>query len=331
MINANIHCSAIRVLSTSVLAVSLLITSSIALAGEKIDRTLDTSTSPKLDIEHVNGNADIKVWDKPQVRVEGELSDRTEKFTFEIRGDVVIIHVEVNSMGKKWWEKNDEGDDLTIYVPQDSDVNYTAVNADVRIEGVMQSANVDVVNGDVDIIKTGKRVKVSSVNGNINLDEVYGRLDADTINGEINAIHQGDKAVSFTSVNGQIRGSTTSPDVTVQTVNGRSALSLSAIDSLNINTVNGNASASLTLNADGQLKANSVGGEIDLTFQSNVSAQFDIEAHAGGDIDNRITGDKVQSPKYGPSKWLRFMNNGGAANVDISTVHGSIVISQQKN
>jgi DUF4097 and DUF4098 domain-containing protein YvlB len=329
MINSYTSYSALRVLSTSVMVASVLLTSSIALAGERIDRTLDTSTTPKLDIEHVNGNADIKVWDKPQVRVVGELSDRTEEFIFEVRGDVVIIHVEVNSMGKKWWEKNDEGDALTIYVPAASDVNYSAVNADVTIEGVTQSASVDVVNGDVDIINTGKRVKASSVNGDINLKQVYGRLDADTINGEITATHEGQTAVAFTSVNGQISATTSSPDVTVETVNGQSSLSLQSIDSLSINTVNGRATASLNLNPDGQLKANSVGGKIDLTFQSNVSAQFDIEAHAGGDIDNRISDDKVARPKFGPGKWLRFMNNGGAANVDISTVHGSIVLDQR--
>ncbi|WP_246223322.1 DUF4097 family beta strand repeat-containing protein [Alteromonas profundi] len=329
MINLYNCYSAMRVLSTSVLATGVLLTSSIAFAGERIDRTLDSGATPKLDIEHVNGNTDIKVWDKPQVRVVGELSDRTEEFIFEVRGDVVIIHVEVNSMGKDWWEKNDEGDTLTIYVPTASDVNYSAVNADVTIEGVTQSASIDVVNGDVDITNTGKRVKASSVNGDINLSRVYGRLDADTINGEITATHEGQMAVSFASVNGRITATTSSPDVTVETVNGQSTLSLQSIDSLSINTVNGRSTASLNLNPDGQLKANSVGGKIDLTFQPNVSAQFDIEAHAGGDIDNRISDDKVGSPKFGPSKWLRFMNNGGAANVDISTVHGTIVIDQQ--
>ena len=75
----------------------------------------------------------------------GELSDRTNEFIFERKGNVVIIHVEVNRLGKKWWENNDEGDDLTIYVPKDSDSNYTAVNADVYLE-VSQGANVEVVN-----------------------------------------------------------------------------------------------------------------------------------------------------------------------------------------
>lgn len=67
----------------------------------------------------------------------GELSDRINEFIFECKGNVVIIYVEVNWFGKKWWENNDEGDDLIIYVFKDSDINYIVVNVDVYLEGVI--------------------------------------------------------------------------------------------------------------------------------------------------------------------------------------------------
>jgi hypothetical protein len=74
-----------------VLATTLLSLATAAFAGEKVDKTIDTSSSPKVDIEHIDGKADIRVWDKPQVRVTGELGDQTEEFIFEKRGDVVVI------------------------------------------------------------------------------------------------------------------------------------------------------------------------------------------------------------------------------------------------
>ncbi|WP_272963688.1 DUF4097 family beta strand repeat-containing protein [Alteromonas australica] len=318
-----------RVLSLSLFTLGLILASTPADAGEKVDRTLDTGSSPKLDIEHVNGKADIQVWDNQQVKVVGELSDRTNEFIFERKGNVVIIHVEVNRLGKKWWENNDEGDDLTIYVPKDSDINYTAVNADVYLEGVTQGANVEVVNGSVSISNTGKRVKAESVNGDITLENVYGRLDAETVNGEIQAAHIGNEMVSFASVNGEIAVTTSSPDVTVETVNGQIDLTLQTVDALSINTVNGYVKSLLTLNPNGRVKASSVGGTINMVFQPGVSAQFDIETHAGGNISNNISSDKPQKPKYGPSSWLRFINNGGEGSVDISTVHGSITIDEK--
>ena len=46
-------------------------------------------------------------------------------------------------------------------------------------------------------------------------------------------------------------------------------------------------------------------------------------------VGNNISDEKAQKPKYGPGSWLRFIHNGGDANVDISTVHGRIEIDQK--
>ncbi len=298
-------------------------------AGEKVDKTLDTSSSPKVDIEHVNGKADIRVWDKSQVRVTGELGDDTEEFVFEKRGDVVVIHVEVERNNKSWYKKSKDGDDLTIYIPADSDLHYEAVNADVKAEGIKRSVDIEVVNGDVSLSDIGDRVEVESVNGDISMMNVRGRLEAEAVNGDIEAKHSGKEEVSVATVNGKVEVTSNSPDVQVETVNGRIELNLQEVDTLQINTVNGRTFANLHINDNGSVKANSVGGTIELVLQNNVSAQFDIEAHAGGDIINKISDEKAKEPKYGPSSWLRFINNGGAANVDISTVHGRIVIDQK--
>lgn len=315
---------------TKAFGATVLLTIALSVsAGEKVDKTLDTSSSPKVDIEHVNGKADIRVWDKSQVRVTGELGDDTEEFVFEKRGDVVVIHVEVERSNKSWYKKSKDGDDLTIFIPADSDLHYEAVNADVKAEGIKRSVNIEVVNGDVSINDVGEKVEVESVNGDISMTNVRGRLEAEAVNGDIDAKHAGKEEVSVATVNGKVSVESNSPDVQVETVNGRIELNLQEVDTLHINTVNGRTYASLSVNDNGSVKANSVGGTIELVFQKDVSAQFDIEAHAGGDIINKISDEKAKEPKYGPSSWLRFINNGGAANVDISTVHGRIVVDEK--
>ncbi|WP_334059592.1 DUF4097 family beta strand repeat-containing protein [Alteromonas sp. S005] len=313
----------------AVLTTALLSITTAAFAGEKVDKTIDTSSSPKVDIEHIDGKADIRVWDKAQVRVTGELGDQTEEFIFEKRGDVVVIHVEVEHRSKSWYQKSRDGDDLIIYVPSASDLHYTAVNADVKAEGITKAVDVEVVNGNVTLENIGERVEVESVNGDILLKNVKGRLEAGTVNGDIEATHEGTTPVSFAAVNGKLDIASSSPDLSVETVNGRIDLSLQNIDSLQINTVNGRTFAKLGLNSNGSIKANSVGGAMEFVFQDDVSAQFDIETHAGGNIVNKISGEKAQKPKYGPGSWLRFIHNGGAASVDISTVHGRIEIDQK--
>lgn len=206
-----------------------------AMAGEKVDKTLTTSASPIVEIEHVAGKATITGWDKNEVKVTGELGDRTEAFIFEKKGDDVILKVETNHRKIDWRDKNPgDGDDLTIFVPAKSDLSYTAVVADVEASRLTNSVQFDVVNGDI--------------------------------------------------------------------------------------------TASLTLAEKGDVDASSVGGTLHLKMQKGVSARVEMQAHAGGDIVNRLTADKPSSAKYGPNEWLEFTANGGRATIEMSTVHGELIV-----
>ena len=206
-----------------------------AMAGEKVDKTLTTSASPIVEIEHVAGKATITGWDKNEVKVTGELGDRTEAFIFEKKGDDVILKVETNHRKIDWRDKNPgDGDDLTIFVPAKSGLSYTAVVADVEASGLTNSVQFDVVNGDI--------------------------------------------------------------------------------------------TASLTLAEKGDVDASSVGGTLHLKMQKGVSARVEMQAHAGGDIVNRLTADKPSSAKYGPNEWLEFTANGGRATIEMSTVHGELIV-----
>ena len=156
---------------------------------EKVDKTIDTSSSPKVDIEHINGKADIRVWDKSQVRVTGELAIKLKSLSLKDVEMLWVIHVEVERYSKSWFNKGKDGDDLVIYIPSASDLHYTAVNADLIAEGITKAVDVEVVNGDVTLKNIGERVEVESVNGDIVLENVRGRLEAETVNGEIEASH----------------------------------------------------------------------------------------------------------------------------------------------
>ena len=298
-----------------------------AMAGEKVDKTLTTSASPIVEIEHVAGKATITGWDKNQVKVTGELGDRTEAFIFEKKGDDVILKVETNHRKIDWRDKNPgDGDDLTIFVPAKSDLSYTAVVADVEASRLTNSVQFDVVNGDIDVSDLAGKVKLESVNGDIKLDNVSGLLQVETVNGNISGNHKGDKSTRIITVNGDIKLKTSSPDVQLESVNGDAKLELSEIDVLSLTTVNGDITASLTLAEKGDVDASSVGGTLHLKMQKGVSARVEMQAHAGGDIVNRLTADKPSSAKYGPNEWLEFTANGGRATIEMSTVHGELIV-----
>ncbi|MFT2089798.1 DUF4097 family beta strand repeat-containing protein [Paraglaciecola sp. 2405UD69-4] len=298
-----------------------------AWAGEQIDRIADVDQDAFIKIEHVNGKANIKGWDKNQVRVVGTLGDNTEEFIFKHDNDEVMIEVKVKKH-RKWdsWG-DDEGDILDIYVPRLSKVYYSAINADVDIEGVQGGASIDTVNGSINSRALAGRIHLESVNGDISAKELIGDVKIETVNGDINSVSSGGNGDSYDSVNGDIKVVSKSQEINVGTVNGDIELELGDVSQLSVSTVNGDIEANLSLLKSGDIEAYSVDGGINLYFQKQVSARFDIQAHAGGSIKNLLSDDKMQKAKYGPSRWLEFSLNGGHAEVDVSTVSGKVKLS----
>jgi len=307
----------------------LLCLSWTALADEKINRTLDVSTTPYVQIEHVNGAAKVIAWDKSEVKVTGTLGDRTEKFIFEKDDNEVLIKIKVKS--NNGWNNwgSDNGDDLEIFVPRLSKVYYSAVNADVELEQVRGGARVETVNGSIDVRELAGRIRLESVNGRITADSLEGDVKISTVNGAIKSRSSKGKEDSYESVNGSIEVFSESGDINVETVNGDIELELGKVNQLNMDTVNGSIEAKLELENNGEIEASSVGGSIYLYLQSDVSARFDIEGHAGGNITNDLSNDKVQKAKYGPNRWLKFSLNGGSAKVNVSTVSGRVKLDKK--
>ena len=66
-------------------------------ADEEVNRSLDVSNTPYVQIEHVNGSARVIAWDKSEVKITGTLGDRTEKFIFEKDDNEVLIKVKVKN------------------------------------------------------------------------------------------------------------------------------------------------------------------------------------------------------------------------------------------
>jgi DUF4097 and DUF4098 domain-containing protein YvlB len=294
------------------------------LAEEKVDKTVEAKANGYVRIEHVNGQAKVSVWDKNEVKVSGTLGDRTDKFIFERDGDEVIIKVKVkkNNNWNNW--SSEQGDDLEIMLPANSKVSYSAVNADVELSDILGGTDVETVNGSIEVDKLNGRIRLSSVNGNISARNLTGDLRVETVNGNINSRSSSGKEDSYESVNGNITVSTESQELRAETVNGNMDLNLNAIHQLNVESVNGTIEAKMVLQKNGEVNASTVGGTVELYFQPDLSARFDIQAHAGGSIVNKLSEHKMQRDKYGPSRWLEFSLNGGSAKVNVSTVSGTV-------
>lgn len=308
------------------MGIGLCLISAMTLAGQKVDQTIKADKDGYVQIEHLGGVASIKGWSKNEVRVVGELGDKTEKFTFERDGNEVLIKVKVKSRRGSWSWDSEDGDELEIFVPYDSKVNYTSTNANVEVIDVRGSADIDTVNGNIEVADLKGRLRIEAVNGDIDARNLLGDIKIETVNGDIRDRNSEASEAVYESVNGDINVNVGSVEVKAETVNGDIELELGTIEQLNLNTVNGTIEASMDLAKQGDVRASSVGGDVYLFFESGVSARFDLQGHAGGRIINKISDDKVQKAKYGPSRWLEFSHNGGNGRVDVSTVSGRIKV-----
>ncbi|BDX07961.1 DUF4097 family beta strand repeat-containing protein [Planctobacterium marinum] len=311
---------------------ALVMTISLPLvAGEKVNETLQVKDDIDVEIEHVNGNVDIRGWDKAEVRVKGELDEKAEEFIFEERNGRILIQVKIPKNRGGNWGSGGRGDNLEIFVPIKSHVTYSGVNADAEISKLERGLDANTVNGNIEAEDISGRIGLQSVNGKIEGDNLAGDIDMETVNGKIRDRNSSGKKLSLGSVNGNIESRSNIKDVSVETVNGGIELQLAEVDSLRMDSVNGEMDVSLTLMERGEIEGATVSGRIYLEVQKNVSASFDITGHAGGNIVNRITDDRMQKAKYGPGRWLEFAVNGGKAKVELSTVSGRIVLDTQKN
>lgn len=306
----------------------VLATSGMAWAQQTIDQTLDTNSSPTVEMEHVYGKAEIKTWDKNQVSISGKLGSLTEEFTFETRGNTVVIDVEVKNNHYRWEDKDDAKDDLVVYVPVNSKVSYETVNANVKVSGVQGGTSVEVVNGNIFLEDVARRVIVESVNGNIELVKVSGSVEIESVNGDMEVQHVSEDSLTVTSVNGEIDLQSNSKVISLETVNGNSKLMLGNVSELNMTSVNGNAKVDMKLAKGGEVEVDSVGGRIELSFQPDVSARFEVEAHAGGKIINNLNDTEVKKSKYGPGRWIDFTMGSGEGKVRVSTVNGRITLDK---
>lgn len=308
---------------------ALLLTSFASDAQQAFNESISAAPAGKVTIEHVLGQATIRGWDEDKVQISGTLGSRTKDVTFERDGDTIVFTVKVKD--GSWGDWGSEQDDaLDIFVPKKSRLHYRSVNANVSLAELGGELSVETVNGAIDGAKINGEARINTVNGNIRLDAIHAELEVESVNGAITLQHTSNDDLELTSVNGDIDAQTQSHDIRMNVVNGDGKVTATDVHKLRLESVNGDMALDLSLASNAKIEASSVGGDLDFRFKDEVSAHFDINAHAGGDIVNALSDDRVQKAKYGPARRLAFTLEGGDSRVEVTTVNGDIRLGKGK-
>lgn len=297
-------------------------------AGESIDQSRNVSASEKIEIENMRGEVRIVAVAANKFSVKGTLDEKAEGYELTSANGVTrfVVKMPRNNWGS-WGSDKQQGSDLSIEVPVGSELKFSGVNANVMATGIEGGARLTTVNGAVNAEKLKGDIALETVNGQISSRDNSGRIHITTVNGEIS-----DKGSTGTleleSVNGEIRSQSSATEVELAVVNGEGELELTGTERLEFSSVNGEIRAAVKGNKKPRISASSVSGASRLTLDADVSARFDLEASAGGDIENGLTSDKPSRAKYGPRRHLEFRTGNGDGNIEISTVSGEIELKK---
>jgi DUF4097 and DUF4098 domain-containing protein YvlB len=261
-----------------------------------------------VEISNVAGRVEVQAWDNPEVEVRAELGAGANRIdTTSDHGRISIKVIAPNASFRSI------ATNLHVRVPRDSELDISAVSADVAtsdVEGAIQlktvsgevkadvfqkNTEVKTLSGDVVLRGRGKEagaagIHVSTISGNIRIDRAGGDLEATTVSGDIN--------IRLDHPAHNVRVRTTSGDLGFEGKLAQGAY----------------------------LEAQSVSG--DLTVRAAPAGPLDYEVSSfSGDIRNCMGAEAERASRYGPGQRLtgtRGTPRTGEATVRLKTMSGDV-------
>lgn len=292
-------------LTTLVLALSLPL---YALAATPINETRPLSPTGEVEIENLKGRIDVRVWDRPEVKIEGSLGDGVERLAIEGDRDRLAVRVKYP---KRFGMTSDrtEPTTLRLTVPRRASLDIEAVSADVDVQGTAATKlSVDAVSGDVVVIGAPQKAGINTVSGNQQLTINSNDASVDTVSGDVNLRGRFGGEVEFNSVSGNIA-----------ITNNRE----NPIRKLSGSSVSGDLIVNTALARGGEIAMDTVSGAVKLSLPRNVSATVTGESFSG---DLNATGAQVQRPKHGPGSSFTQRYGAGEGRINVESFSGDTTV-----
>lgn len=228
------------ILSVAFLALAACVQAETYSSKESFSRTGTFSSTGTLTLENVNGDIEIRTWDKSEILIEGEKSAKTDDelklidLTIELTETKAAIKVRLPKRGGGFFSNGNirAAVKFSITLPREASLNkINMVNADVTIDDVHGAMNVESVNG---------RIRANHLSNDARLSTVNGKIEAgvDTVSAN--------QQFKFSTVNGTV--SVTLPDDAGLKIHGE--------------VVNGHIDSDFPLKLSGKFGPKNISGQI---------------------------------------------------------------------
>ena len=219
--------------------------------GDRLD--LELEDIHEVDVRIVGGEVSITAGAREgeartSVRLEVEVHKGPDVEVTVEDGVLVVQHQPVRSLGNLLSGDLSVRANVSVIVPEGTEVRARAVNGDVFVGGIRSSSSVSTVSG---------RITATALDGEVGLRTVSGDIDVQGVGG----------TVRVNAVSGDVTISGGAPDeVTARSVSGELTLDFDGVPDVDCTTVSGDVAVRFPSDADVDLDAVTVSGRLESGF-----------------------------------------------------------------
>jgi DUF4097 and DUF4098 domain-containing protein YvlB len=279
-----------------------------ALASTPINETRPLDADGKVEISNLKGRIQVRVWDKPQVRIGGSLGRGVEKLEIGPGGRELEIKVRYP---RRTSDNNSEPTTLIVDVPTLASLDIDGVAVEISVVGTAgRSLEIDSVSGNVSVAGAPREADIESVSGDLHLTLNSANVEAQSVSGNITLRGR---------LDGEVKAETVSGSITVDSRGER-------LRRLSSNSVSGNATLQVGLAEGGSIKSESVSGNIKVVAPRSLSAEVSGETFSG---HLRAPGARINKPQFGPGSSFEHRYGSGGGEIRMETFSGSVELLLQ--
>jgi len=284
-------------------ALIVLLSSGVAAAAtdKSFERTVAAQPKGVVDISNVSGSIEVSGWDRQEVAVRAELDEDVERVDVTSAGDHTIIKVVLPQHGSRHGDAR-----LHVQIPKGSELDVSAVSADLTATGVLGVQHLSTVSGDLSSELAGADVEAKSVSGDIKLKG-----------------HGEPARLRITSVSGDVHLEHGAGDLETSSVSGSLVISLDTAHSVRVRSTSGDLRFEGRLARDATFEVTSVSGDLNVRAPAAGGFVYEITTFSG-DISNCFGAKAQRESEYGPGSKLSGSRGDGAGHVRLKTMSGDI-------
>jgi DUF4097 and DUF4098 domain-containing protein YvlB len=273
-------------------------------ADKSFDREVQAEPKGIVDISNVAGSIDVTGWDRNAVSVHGQLGEGVERVDVTSEPGHTTIKVVLPDSGH---HRNGNAR-LKVQIPQGSELDVSAVSADVtamKVSGIQ---------------------RLQSVSGEISAELAQADAEIKDVSGDITLHGHGQPAnVHLSTVSGDVKIEHAAGDLDVGTVSGDVKGSLDGARSLRVRSTSGDVSFTGKLTGSPTVDVESVSGELTLKASADGGFSYELTSFSG-EISNCFGGTAQRTSQYTPGQSLRGTLGQGSGRVHMRSMSGELTL-----